>query len=181
MRNAKDRVLLVDDEPGALRLLGSALRGEAFEIVTAASAEEALEICRSQRIAAVVTDHEMPGMTGRELVSELRRRDPLIARFILTGRATLELALSAINEGAVHRLFIKPCAPAEIASALRLALQQRRLLDESRRLLEALRREPTPRKAQPTGLRRAPDGVFELEEILDDFDGLVREIERTSG
>ena len=179
----RDTVLLVDDEPGSLLMLRSALRGDPFDLLPATSAETALAMFEKQAIDAVVSDQEMPGMSGTELMGVLRRRYPTTVRFMLTGRATLDVALDAINIGAIQRLFAKPCNLRELASALRQALHQKRLLEKSRKLLDALRRQSSTIETLETqypgitAMKRDGDGAYVIEDLIEDFDDLLRKID----
>jgi two-component system probable response regulator PhcQ len=183
----RDKVLLVDDEPGSLLILRKALRNEPYEVLTAASGEAAMATIQQQPIDAVVTDQEMPGMSGTDLMALLRRDYPTTARFILTGRATLEVALDAINMGAIHRFFVKPCNVRELAVSLRQALRQKRLLEESRKLLAALRRQSATLEnleAQYPGIsdqNRDNQGAFVIEDLIEDFDDLLKQIDESVG
>lgn len=101
-------VLFVDDEPWILRGIRRALQGAAFDVVTIESAQEALDVMRRRPIDVLVSDIDMPQMTGLELVEIVRREFPATLRMLLTGAGTLERTLAAINEGEVHRFFAKP-------------------------------------------------------------------------
>jgi two-component system, probable response regulator PhcQ len=86
----------------------------------------------------VVSDEQMPEMSGSTLLAEVRRRHPDTGRIILTGRASVEAAIRAINEGHVFRFLLKPCLEAELICAIRQALQLRALQCENSRLTQAL-------------------------------------------
>ncbi len=101
-------VLFVDDEPLILRSILRILHDAPFTVLTVGSPEEALAVLREQTIDVLISDIEMPGMTGLELVKIVRREFPSTLRMLLTGVGTLERTLAAINEGEVHRFFSKP-------------------------------------------------------------------------
>jgi response regulator RpfG family c-di-GMP phosphodiesterase len=101
-------VLFVDDEPALLRSIVRALRGAPFQVLAADSAEEALTLMRERHVDVLVSDIDMPGMSGPELVALARREFPATLRMLLTGGTTMTRALAAINEGEVHRFFEKP-------------------------------------------------------------------------
>jgi YesN/AraC family two-component response regulator len=101
-------VLLVDDEPAILRAIVRALHASPFEVLAVESAAEALSLMRERRVDVLVTDIDMPEMSGLELVKLVRRELPATLRIVLTGAATMARALEAINEGEVHRFFSKP-------------------------------------------------------------------------
>jgi two-component system probable response regulator PhcQ len=127
-------VLLVDDEPYALEALKRALRHERYEFLTATSGEGALNILKIEHVDVVISDEQMPGMSGVELLSIVRQQFPRTIRMILSGQASLEAALRAIDEGGVHRFFIKPCDPTYLAITIRHAVEHQRLREHSRRL-----------------------------------------------
>jgi PAS domain S-box-containing protein len=119
----RHRVLLVDDDPALLAGLARVLHREHYEIICAGSGPEALARLEAQPVDVIVSDHDMPGMLGIEFLAIARDRCPDTARFILTGKATLEMAVAAINVGAVQRFFVKPCDVHELAASIRAALQ----------------------------------------------------------
>jgi DNA-binding NtrC family response regulator len=103
------RVLLVDDEPLLLRSIERAWpRATNLELVTAGHAEAALAILRTSSIDILVSDIDMPGMSGLELMKLARREFPEVPRVLITGNATTERALEAINEGEIFRFLTKP-------------------------------------------------------------------------
>jgi two-component system, probable response regulator PhcQ len=139
--NASTVVLLVDDEPYVTEALARALRREPFEFLTATSGEEAHNILKRTHVDVVISDEQMPGMSGVEFLSIIRRQFPRTIRMILSGQASLEAAVRAINEGGVHRFFLKPCNPADLAITIRHAMEHQRLQDQSRRLLRGFQRQ----------------------------------------
>ena len=109
--NKPFRILFVDDQPEILTIIERTLAGAALEVLTAASGEAALAILTSGRVDVLVTDLDMPGMSGLELLARVRLTHPRTLRMLLTGKATLERAVAAINDGEVARLFSKPFDP----------------------------------------------------------------------
>jgi response regulator RpfG family c-di-GMP phosphodiesterase len=101
-------VLFVDDEPAILRSIARALQGSPFDVLTAQSAAAALALMRQRRVDVLISDIDMPEMTGLELLTLVRREFPSTLRMLLTGAGTMDRALEAINEGEVHRFFTKP-------------------------------------------------------------------------
>lgn len=119
------KILFVDDEVNVLTALSRALHQEQFQIFGATSATEALEILEKNHIDVVVSDEVMPGMSGTEFLSIVRGRYPEIIRIILTGHASIESSIRAINEGEIYRFLLKPCSPSLIALTIRYALFQK--------------------------------------------------------
>lgn len=111
-------VLFVDDEPAVLRFIRRQLRGEPIEVHMAGSAEEALDVMTARRIDVLVSDIDMPGMSGQELMRAARERFPGTLRMLLTGAATLEGTLEAINQGEVTRFLRKPFDPVAFRAML---------------------------------------------------------------
>lgn len=112
------QVLLVDDEPEVTAALRVALRPYDFDIATATSGEEGLRVLATVPIEVVVSDEQMIGMTGSEFLCHVRERFPDVARVVLTGRATMEETIAAINEAEVFRYLRKPSSPAELARCI---------------------------------------------------------------
>jgi len=128
-------ILIVDDEPTITAVLRDALSREPYVILSACCAEEALPILDRKEVDVVISDEKMPGMSGTEFLAVVRKKYPDSIRIILTGHASLESAVRAINEGEIYRFFTKPCNVLDVALTVRKALQGRDLRKESQRLL----------------------------------------------
>jgi signal transduction histidine kinase len=130
-------VLLVDDEPLNLMVLRGFLE-DGWTVHEASSARQALSIAAEVPLDVVLADHRMPGMTGIELLEELRRRRPDIAGIVLTGYADMQALESAINRANVFRFLRKPSDAAEIVEVLDQAsafVGQRRTIERLVNLL----------------------------------------------
>jgi len=134
-------VLLVDDEPKVLSGLTRLLQNESYEILTAQNAEEASQTLGSESVDLIVSDEEMPGMSGTEFLAKVARDYPDVVRIVLTGHPSLPAALRAINEGKVYQFFTKPCNEIDFAITIRRALEQKDLVAKSRDLLEVTKRQ----------------------------------------
>ncbi len=133
----KPKVLFVDDDAEIIDGLKRALRKEPYEIVWAYSGSEALEILSKEKIAVLVSDEKMPGMTGSELLSRVRQMYPSMIRIMLTGNANVESAMNAIYDGWVYQYLHKPVKAADLASTIHngLLLQSLRMDGESPHLV----------------------------------------------
>lgn len=176
-------VLLVDDEPSLLDALKRALRREPYALLEATSAVEAFEVLAETPVDVIISDEKMPGMCGTELLANVREQYPDIVRIILTGHASLEAAIRAINEGQVYRFLTKPFNHTDLAVTIRQALQQKTLMDEARRLLRTVKRqadlleEIEQHNPGITELRTAPDGAIVIDEDLPgDYDEFMKEL-----
>lgn len=164
MSNEPMTVLIVDDEESIHRALDRTLRREPFELLHAYDAGEA-EAILVQRpdVRAVVCDHYMPGVPGLDFLVHMRRARPRVIAILLTAQADIHMALTAINEGRLHRFFTKPWDGEELRGALRKLLGIEREDPEARSLRirteEArLRRGLTPeRDASGAFVIEAPD------------------------
>ena len=114
-------VLFVDDEPTVTSSARRALRDEPYEVLTANSVQRALSIMASTPIDVVVSDEKMPGISGSEFLTIVRLRYPDVVRIILTGEASLETAVDAINNASIFRFLRKPCSASELKSCLTAA------------------------------------------------------------
>jgi EAL domain-containing protein (putative c-di-GMP-specific phosphodiesterase class I)/CheY-like chemotaxis protein len=124
MTGGADRptVLFVDDEPGVTDGFRATMRRQPFRVLTANSAREARQVLAHTAVDVVVSDEQMPETPGSVLLSEVRAEYPEISRIILTGQASLEATIAAINDAAVFRFLTKPCSPPELAACIKDAL-----------------------------------------------------------
>lgn len=105
---ARTTVLFVDDEPAILKSIARILARSEFSVVTALLPQQAFELLSRSKIDVVVSDIDMPQMDGLDFLERVRVQHPHVLRMLLTGSATIERALRAINEGEVVRFFRKP-------------------------------------------------------------------------
>ena len=165
----KDKLLLVDDEPNLTSALVRSLDRTKFEIFTADSAQKGLMILAGNDIDVIVSDERMPGMTGSQFLSEVRKQWPNTIRMILSGQADLEAAVRAINEGEVYRFLLKPCHPKELEMTILQGLQHKKLVAQSRKLLQEHQKNmnllETLEKDNPgiTKVEMDDDGVIDME------------------
>ena len=146
-------VLYVDDEPGLVALLRHYLRetGE-FEVVTAGSGTEALALLERFRIDVVVSDYQMPGMDGIELLRECRRRFGDLPFILFTGRGREEIVIEAIEHGVDFYLQKGGDAAAQFAELAHKCRQvvRRRRAEEALRASEERNRRII--EGSPTGI-----------------------------
>lgn len=119
-------LVIIDDNPGSLELLSTALEGEGVRIFTAQDPEEGIEIIFREHPQIVLTDLVMPGLSGLEVLDRVVEFDPVIDVILMTAHYTTESAVEAIRKGAADYLN-KPVS----ISSLRERISK--LVDESRR------------------------------------------------
>ena len=120
----KHKVLVVDDEPGVRSLLRSFLEAKAYEVAEAESSRAALELVPRFRPDVALVDYALPDATALDLLRRLKDLQPGIPVVILTGHATIELAVRAIKQGA-QNFIAKPVHLASLALTLQKAIDER--------------------------------------------------------
>ncbi len=122
----KARVLFVDDEERILNALRTLFRSQ-YHVFTAENGALALEFVKRFGIHVVVSDQRMPGMTGVELLRQVKDVSPNTVRMLLTGYSDLAAIVGSINEGEVFRFVKKPWDNAEmqktVADAVAIAME----------------------------------------------------------
>jgi len=127
------RILLVDDDESLLRVTEKQLTDAGYEVTTAASGAAALDSFDAGAFDLVLTDVQMPGMDGLELLAEVKRRDPEAAVVVITAYGTVDTAVEAMKTGAVDFLE-KPFRREVLLLAVEKALRFRSLAAENVRL-----------------------------------------------
>jgi DNA-binding response OmpR family regulator len=132
------KILIVDDEANIRRGLRAILVKDGHDVQDVASAEEALPILEAFPCEVTIVDIRMPGMTGDQLLPEIRARWPAVSVILLTGHGTLETAMLAVKEGAFDYL-LKPAQADEIRQAVASALVAARQAKEQDQLFATIR------------------------------------------
>lgn len=136
------KLLIVDDEPNIYQALRRALhREKEWTTLYADCGEAALKLLETESVDIVISDENMPGMNGTQLLGLVRQKWPDVIRMMLTGDARIDVVMNAVNRGEIYRFFTKPCNEAELIISIRDAVQMRRLKEESRRLLDTVKRQ----------------------------------------
>ena len=117
LASTKMRVLFVDDDERILNGLRTLFRND-YDVAVAGNGEEALALLRKEPAPIVVSDQRMPGMTGVEVLREVRKHWPHSVRLLLTGYSDLAAMVGSINEGEVFRFVKKPWDNDEIKATL---------------------------------------------------------------
>lgn len=122
-------VLLVEDDAAMREFLEEELVEAGYHVMATAGVEEALERLAREPVDLIITDLMMPGRTGRELLDEVRVREPEIPVIIITAFGSIDSAVQAMRSGAFHFLS-KPFKPEELLAVMDEALRHRRLKSE---------------------------------------------------
>jgi len=143
MKAVKEKnILVVDDEETVRESLAAILEREGYRVFQAESGEEGLRVLKeTPGIQLVISDHNMPGMSGIELLKLVRERYPNVTRIMLTGDPDPQVIIRSINEGEVYRFIKKPWDNTMLRVTIYFAFEAIQLEEENRRLVAALRRQ----------------------------------------
>jgi DNA-binding NtrC family response regulator len=159
----KEQVLVVDDEEELRKAIVEILTLDGFEVDQASSAEEAAEKFAQTAYDVLITDHNLPGKTGVELLEESLARYPEIIGVVITGYGTIETAVNAIKKGAYNYL-TKPFKLVELPVMVRKGLKERYLRFENQYLRKQLDEKYGFSNIIGTG--RAMKRIFELVDTI---------------
>jgi putative nucleotidyltransferase with HDIG domain len=140
-------LLVVDDEEAIRNALRKFLAQQGYEVATASSGEEALEILRRQRITGMLLDVNMPGISGVELVPQIMELEPTIAILMLTAVNDATSAALCMQRGAFDYL-IKPIDLGHLGRAIHHALQRRHTQLEGQQINQWLKDEVAARVSE---------------------------------
>lgn len=162
-------ILFVDDEPQNLFAFKAAFRRQ-YQVLTANSGFEAIEILRQQPVQLVITDQRMPELTGVELLDKIRQEFPHPIRMIITGYSDITAVIDAINAGEVYRYITKPWNKEELHMTLENARQLYELAERNRKLVDDLQGMVDQlQKTVKTFTKYVPEPV--VEEVLASQEG----------
>ncbi|HUW20363.1 MAG TPA: sigma-54 dependent transcriptional regulator [Sedimentisphaerales bacterium] len=136
---AIERILIVDDSPSTLEVLGRNLKAEDYQVFTAPGVAEAIEILDGTQLDLVITDLKMPKVSGLDLVRHVRENFKNTEVMMITGYPSIEGAVNAVKTGA-EEFLAKPFTDQELLSAVRRVLDKLNL----RRSAQAASAQTTP-------------------------------------
>jgi len=134
----KEQILVVDDEEDLRQAIVEILTVDGFDVHGVASAEEAHEMLSQTAYDVLITDNNLPGKQGVELLEETLTRYPETVGIVITGYGTIETAVQAIKKGAYDYL-TKPFKLVELSIMVRKGLKERRLRFENQYLRSQLK------------------------------------------
>jgi len=141
----KMKMMLVDDEERFLSTTRKLLEKKDFDVLTATSGADALELLRTNRMHVVILDVKMPGMDGVATLREIKRRFPMAEVIMLTGHATVDSAVEGMKAGAVDYL-MKPADIEEIIAKATDAFKRRTDIEERIRVARMRSLMKSPRE-----------------------------------
>ncbi|MEN8264145.1 MAG: sigma-54 dependent transcriptional regulator [Nitrospirota bacterium] len=161
----KANILIVDDEPNALKVLSAILSEVPYNIYPADCVDRAQEILSVQSIDAVITDLKMPGKDGLSLFNHIKLNYQEIPVIFLTAFGTVDSAVTAMTDGAFF-YFIKPPDYVKLKAILAKAVEQRKLKSEVMNLKSQV--ESTYRFSSIIGKSKSMENVFRMVESIKD-------------
>ena len=138
MKPARQRVLVVDDEPDLAESCAFFLERAGYEAECVHAAQDALDVLERRPCDVVVSDVRMPRMSGMQLLTAIRDRDPDVEVLLITGYPDLQMAVTAIKQGAFDYL-AKPYAEHDLIERVGKAMAQRRVKERNEGFRERMR------------------------------------------
>jgi len=135
----RHQILVVDDEKLVLNAIKRTLRSENYTTLTAQSGDEGLILLENHDVELVVSDYNMPGMSGLDFLKRVKKDYPHILTIMLTGHAEIEIAINAINEAGVYKFILKPWEDADLKITIRRALESLELIKERNSLAKQVK------------------------------------------
>ncbi|MHA1168116.1 MAG: PAS domain S-box protein [Candidatus Hodarchaeales archaeon] len=174
----KESILIVDDDDSTCRTLVNIFIREGYEIEIAGTAQEAIAKAKDKFFNVALLDIKLPDMEGVELITPLKEIHPDISVMMMTGFASVETAVRALNTGATAYV-IKPLNMDEVLSIVKKAIDKQYLVTETKRLHNKVQQELIERKLAEKALQEAKEKfqmlVEKLEEgvIFKDTEGFI--------
>jgi len=161
---ADDRILIVDDEEGLRDIFAECL-GDRYSCATASDAQEALRRLSAEPFSLVITDVNMPGLSGVELLRKIRERFEDVAVIMVSGIDRTQRVLDAVRLGAYDYL-LKPCDLGVLELSVERALERRALLRDARHYKQDLERRNTELAHQQAELKRLQAQIVHNEKMI---------------
>jgi diguanylate cyclase (GGDEF)-like protein len=134
IQKQKRTLLLVDDEQNIVAALKRLLRRDNYQIFTANSGQQGLDLLTQNRIDVIVSDQRMPGMIGADFLRKARELAPDTIRIMLSGYTELQSVTDAVNEGAIYKFLTKPWEDELLRGHIADAFRLKEISDENERL-----------------------------------------------
>lgn len=139
IQKQKRTLLLVDDEQNIVSALKRLLRRDDYQILSAHSGAEGLEVLAANAVDVIVSDQRMPGMIGADFLRAAKLLYPKTLRIMLSGYTELQSVTDAVNEGAIYKFLTKPWDDEQLRGHIAEAFRLKEIADENERLNLELR------------------------------------------
>lgn len=129
--NTLNRILIVDDEEIVLVALRETLVRAGYKVSTANDPLPALELMQTEQFAVIISDQQMPSMTGLDFLTRAKQMQPNASRMLITAVLSLDTVIDAINRGEIYRFIIKPWLREELLVTVQNAVQRYELISKN--------------------------------------------------
>jgi DNA-binding NtrC family response regulator len=170
-QETRPTVLIIDDESAIVDTLRILLKNEGFAAHVAFGGKQGIDQIAAVRPDIIISDIRMPGFGGLDILSAARAQDPDMPVILMTAQASLQSAISAVNDGAFHYVQ-KPFQNDALVAIVRRAAETRQLKTENRALKKEIRRRDTV-ITKPIGVNRAWLDILNVAETVAGTDSTV--------
>lgn len=172
-------ILFVDDNKLIIEASRDLFRSRGINVLTASNAAEAMELFKRHEIAVVVSDNQMPGMSGLDFLTRLRDVSPDTVKVLISSYVDLPTALAAINNSEVYRYLLKPWKDEEILKVVQEGLRRYRTIHAIRREDESVLRSLAQTiELKDPSTRGHCDRVAVFALLIADAMGIAKETQR---
>jgi response regulator RpfG family c-di-GMP phosphodiesterase len=134
IKEADRPILIVDDEEQVLVTLRETLVREGYKVVTSPHAMDAANLLQKQQFSVVISDQQMPLVTGLDFLAQVKKIQPDATRILITGVLNLNTVIEAINKGEIYRFVVKPWLREELLATVKNSVQRHELICSNARL-----------------------------------------------
>ena len=159
----KHTILVVDDDELFIEYIQSVLSGKNYNVITASSGQEGLEILKKQSVNMVISEYKIPLMNGLEFLEKVRIIYPDILTIMVTDQPDIKLAIKAINEAGVYKFLLKPWDDIEFKNAIKKTLESLQVIKER----DGLIRRVKTHEATLKDLEKRYPGITKVERDQD--------------
>jgi two-component system response regulator HupR/HoxA len=159
------KVLAVDDEQASLNAINRTLRKE-FDVILSLNAQSALEALKKEKIAVLLADQRMPGITGVELFQKALQIQPNAVRILITGYTDIEATIQSINDGQIYYYINKPWEPDDLRLIVRRAAEYHQLLEDNKQLMAELKQANEMLQAENIILHKEAEKKYEFDTLV---------------
>jgi DNA-binding NtrC family response regulator len=157
--------LVVDDEELFIEYIKSMLSGESYNVITASSGKQGLEILKKQRVNLVISEYKIPLMNGLEFLEKVKIIYPDILTVMVTDQADINLAIKAINEAGVYKFLLKPWDDIDFKNTIKRTLKSLQVIKERDELI----RKVKTHEATLKDLEKRYPGITKVEKNEDGY------------
>lgn len=161
----KETLLIVDDQQEILNSLQRLFKAD-YNVLTASSGAQALELLKEYSPAVILSDQRMPEMDGVTFLKESIRLHPDAVRLMITGYADIEATIGAVNEANIYQYISKPFEPQELQKTIANAMERFRLVRQNQALQETLKRANKALTVEKEVLQRQVEQQLDLGNLI---------------